>query len=1063
MTIASVFRDSPTLVAVTRRADGRFVDVNPAFLNVLGYSREEALGRTPLELGIWEQPRRRQELLDRLMSEGTVSNEPVTFLTRDGSPHDGLVTIELIVQDGEEYVFSLIQDVSAHNELKAAVRRAEENYRSLVENAAEGIYQSTLDGRLLSANPALARMLGYESREELLDSINDIGRQVYVDPEVRRQSSDLLVTQGQVHNREIQLVRRDGRRIWASENARAVRDAQGALLYFEGTLLDVTERKRAEDALRHSEERYRTLVDQSQDGVFLAQDGRYLYVNQAFAHMLGYSQREMIGMDYMRIVAPEHRDEQLERRRRRQAGSRAPHAFEIRYLKRDGKTHVLAAVRNAAVDYEGRVASLGTVRDVTEERQSRQALEEAERKYRSIFQDSVTGMYRTSPDGRLLEANQALAEIFGFRTPRELTASVSNIVELYEDPADRKLFLDELLAHGTVRGYEYPLKRRDGSRVWVVQNARVVKAEDGSVRFFEGTLMDITQRRRAEQARRRSEAQYRSLVEQSHVGVFINEDGYYTYVNRAFAQMLGYTEDELTGMSYREVVAPEDLEAADRRFRNRQRGEPAPVTHEVRLLHKDGRSRVIANLSVSVLEDNGKRRLHGTMVDITESKQFEWQLEHNANHDPLTGLGNRSLFSMRLRESIRRVRAEHYGYAVLFLDLDGFKLVNDSLGHAVGDKLLIEIARRLGSCMGETGLIARHGGDEFTVLAENVATPEAARDLAARLLGMLRHSFRIGRHEFFTGASVGIVMGDERYQSTDAVLRDADTAMYQAKALGQNQCVVFDDSMHAAAKARLALETELRLALDRQEFEVHYQPIVNLDDGTVSGLEALVRWRHPEHGLLYPQQFLDVAEDTGLVVPMDWWVMETACRQLVNWQRHLGRLGHLTLHINIDDRQFWQSGMPERLSEMLTRVGLDARSLHLEITESVFRENVNEIRGILGQLGALGVMLHVDDFGTGYSSLNSFSSLQFHGLKIDRTFVQDLEHNDRHRAIVRTILQFAADLKMTTVAEGVENAVQARILQQLGCRLAQGFHFSTALGPADAGALLQHGRLALEG
>ncbi len=429
----------------------------------------------------------REDILRRLAAEGTVSNEPVTFRTRHGQPYDGLITSELVVEDGEEYVFSIIQDITTHNELKAAIRRAEESYRSIVENATEGIYQSTADGQLISANPALARLLGYGSPRELLAEVNDIGRQLYVQPEMRRRILDRLVSQDQVADQEFQLIRRDGRHIWVSENSRAVRDENGKLLYCEGTLVDITERKRAEQALRQSEERYRTLVDQSQDGVFVAQDGCYLYVNQAFASMLGYRHREMIGMDYMRIVAPEDREEQLERRKRRIAGSREPHAFEIHYLKSDGSTRVLASVRNAAIDFNGRVASLGTVRDITEERRRQEALKEAERKFRSIFEDSVTGMYRTSPDGSLLDANQALAEIFGYDSPRSLMEGVRDIGQLYARTEDRKRFLEELSNEGKVRGYEYQLKRRDGRPIWVSQHARAVRGPDGEIQYREGT------------------------------------------------------------------------------------------------------------------------------------------------------------------------------------------------------------------------------------------------------------------------------------------------------------------------------------------------------------------------------------------------------------------------------------------------------------------------------------------------------------------------------------------------------------------------------------------------
>jgi diguanylate cyclase (GGDEF)-like protein len=452
------------------------------------------------------------------------------------------------------------------------------------------------------------------------------------------------------------------------------------------------------------------------------------------------------------------------------------------------------------------------------------------------------------------------------------------------------------------------------------------------------------------------------------------------------------------------------------------------------------------------------------MVDITDQKRFEWQLKHHATHDPLTGLTNRTLFSDRLHEAIGRTRSNaDYRYTVLFLDLDGFKVINDSLGHAMGDQLLVEIARRLQDCVGSRGLLARYGGDEFTILAEQVDEVEEARALAEEVLAQFKECFRIGRHELFSSASAGIVLGGPDYHSPDLVLRDADTAMYQAKAQGKGKAVLFDDSMHTAAKDRLALETELRLALERNEFTVHYQPVVSLQDGHIAGLEALVRWQHPESGLLFPDEFLRVAEETGLILPLDWWVLETACRQLVAWQASDPSLADLTLHVNVDDRQFQQDGLSEHLKKILEDTRINPDCLQLEITESVFRENVSDISDKLERLEELGVTLHVDDFGTGYSSLDSFTALEFHGMKIDRSFVHDLETNPRHRAIVRTILRFAADLNMVSVAEGIESSAQARILTQLGCTLGQGFLYSPAVSAEEIGVMLDRGTAAMEG
>lgn len=448
----------------------------------------------------------------------------------------------------------------------------------------------------------------------------------------------------------------------------------------------------------------------------------------------------------------------------------------------------------------------------------------------------------------------------------------------------------------------------------------------------------------------------------------------------------------------------------------------------------------------------------GTVRDITRHREAEQRLRFHATHDPLTGLPNRLLFQQRLDEALRQSRLEEdYGYAVLFLDLDGFKLVNDSLGHAAGDRLLVVIAELLTRSLNEEALVARYGGDEFTILPYGECDEARAVALAERILELFAAPFDIDSHQTFSGASLGIVIGHPDYTKPDQVLRDADTAMYRAKAAGKSGYVVFDDAMHDAARKRFQLETDFRLAFERGEFRVHYQPVVTMQDGAIQGFEALVRWQHPHRGLLMPAEFLHVAEESGLITLLDWWVFEQACRQTVEWQRRFPHRADLRINLNIDERQITARNAETKLRSLISATAIPPRCVTLEITETVFRSGRGPAGSMLLALKAIGVGLAVDDFGTGYSSLDSFASAPFDVLKIDQSFVRDMETNPRHRAIVRTISGFAEDLGLALTAEGVENQGQARLLAAMGCQTAQGYLYSAALPPEQIDALLMEG------
>jgi len=1043
--LAARFRHSDTLVAVLRVEDGSFVDVNPALERLLGLPRAELIGKRSFEVGLWPDLQTRAMIWGRLRTQRFISGERTEFRGADGVIREGELSCELFEENGEPLVLGWMQ---ATRPVGTTVSDGEDrnSYRALYQAATEGIYRSLPGGAFVDVNPAAARIFGYDTPEALMLSVR-AAKELYVEPARALELHAMLDRDGRISDERSEVRRADGSPIWISENCRAVRDEQGRVLFYEGTAIDITERVAAELALRQSEALYKVLVDNCRDGVFLVQQGQVKFVNRALATILGYPLEELIGMPYMDLVAPEDRAAQGARRAAREGGSRTTQNYEIHLLTRNGDRRLML-MHADAVEYNGAIASTGIARDITEDRRQRQQLEDAERKYRELFEQCPVGLIRSHIDGSILDVNPALAQMMGYASPDAMKLGVRKMHDLYVDPTERERLVARVRAEGGLRGIQTQVKRADGARLWVECSARVLRMPDGAL-HFEGSVTDVTQRLATEQALKRSEARYRNLVEHSQVGVYMMYDDRYTYVNGAFAAMVGYRENELVGMDYRALVTDETARIQRERQARRERGESVPPEYECTLKRKDGGT-IHVTVSAGWIDLDGKRYVSGTLRDITRRRQAEQRLKFNATHDPLTGLPNRLLFQQQLGDTIKRARIEErYDYAVLFLDLDGFKLVNDSLGHAAGDRLLVAIAEKLSVAIAGEAVVARYGGDEFTVLPIGPCVRDRALAIADRVLGIFDRAFDIAGHHVYSGASVGVVLGRAEYRSPDQVLRDADTAMYRAKAGGKSGYVVFDEAMHAAARLRFQLEIDLRLALEREEFRTYFQPIVSLENGRIVALEALVRWQHPQRGLVMPADFLHVAYEAGLLAELDWWMLEEAGRQLAAWRRRYPAHAGLRVNVNVDERQLGTKQCAADVAAMLERVSLPAHALALEVTESVFRHERGQVAESLRELKQLGVQLVVDDFGTGYSSLEAFAASPFDGLKIDRGFVHDMETNRRHRAIVRTVAAFAEDLGLAITAEGVETEAQARLLAELGCDSAQGFHYCAPLSAAE--------------
>lgn len=560
---------------------------------------------------------------------------------------------------------------------------------------------------------------------------------------------------------------------------------------------------------------------------------------------------------------------------------------------------------------------------------------------------------------------------------------------------------------------------------------------------------------------RRSEERFRSAFDNAAVGMALVETGgQIREVNAALGWIVGYSESEVLQMKIQSLTYHDDLPGVLKQVKRLADGRARSFQREIRCRHKSGHL-VWVSLNGSLARGSGDQevRLIVQAQDITDRKRAEEQLLYDAFHDALTGLPNRALFLDRLRLAFERSRRRpEYRFAVLFLNLDRFKMLNDSLGHHAGDQLLVEAAERLIAGLRSGDTVARLGGDEFTVLLEEVDGVSEAKEIAARLQEDMARPFTVKEQEVFTSSCIGIAMGGLSYQGPEELLRDADTALSRAKLKGPGRVTVFDESMHAQAVDRLQLETDLRHALEREEFELHFQPIVELATGRLAGFEALTRWRHPCHGLVSPLNFIPVAEETGLIIPLGEWVLRRSCQVMRRWLEQARPGDGLKISVNLSGRQFTQCGLAERVRKILDETGLPAQHLKLEITESVVMENVESAVDTLRQVCALGVEVSLDDFGTGYSSLSYLHKFPITTLKIDRSFVQKMEDGGENAEIVRTILTLARTLRMEVIAEGVETAEQAARLAALDCQFCQGFFYSRPLDEEAAGALLAHGR-----
>ncbi len=796
---------------------------------------------------------------------------------------------------------------------------------------------------------------------------------------------------------------------------------------------------------RRSLERW--LVDSMRDYAILMLDrhGHIVNWNAGAANIKGFAADEIIGRHFACFYTDEDQKRDRPRRDLEKASEEGRLEDEGWRVRKDGSRFWAKVVITPVSDDEGRLGGFAHVTtDVTEQKRAERALKESEERFRLMVQGVRDyAILMLDPDGRVASWNDGAEAIKGYRAEEILGRHFSAFYPK-EDQEGGKPEWELRMAASAGRFEDEGWRvRKDGSRFWANVIVTCVRGAEGDLRGFSKVTRDVTERIESERALKESEQRFRLLVEgvRDYAIMMLDPDGRVTSWNKGAERIKGYRAEEIMGRHFSRFYPKEDVESGKpdsqlelARVKGRYEAEGWRV-------RKDG-SRFWANVIVSAIrdEDDAVQGFAKVTQDITERTRFQAKLEHQALHDALTGLPNRVLFLERLRQALARLGRHPSNTAVLFLDIDRFKVINDSLGHDFGDHLLMAMGERLRQVLRPHDTVSRFGGDELALLCEGIDDEHHAITIAERVAGALREPLVINGRELTVSSSIGIALATDANTDAERLMADADAAMYRAKELGRGRYELFDDEMRTRALERLETEMALRQGLERDEFHLFFQPVVHLNGGQTAGYEALVRWRHPKRGLLGPGEFIPLAEETGLIVPLGQWVLEQACLQAAKMQ--VGAGPRPTMSVNLSFCQVAQPELPAVVKQAVTDSGLEPSALCLELTESTLMEDTELAVSALGGLKSLGVSLALDDFGTGFSSLSCLQRFPVDTVKIDRDFVSSLGQDADGSAIVDAVLRIGDVMGLGVVAEGVETAAQNERLQQLGCRLGQGYFFS---------------------
>jgi diguanylate cyclase (GGDEF)-like protein/PAS domain S-box-containing protein len=808
------------------------------------------------------------------------------------------------------------------------------------------------------------------------------------------------------------------------------------------------------------------------------QHGKFVYVSELYQKLSGYTDTELIGTYSLNNIYPDDR-EMVRKKAIKCLKGESFETYEYRFIKKNNEVmRVLETI--TPIVYDNDRATLGSFMDITERKRMEEALHQSEEKYRTFIETIQDGYYETDLSGKYTFVNDVICDHLKY-SKEELIGTDNR---QYQNEADAKktyqVFKEVYITGNPVKAFEMKMIRKDDTTqisevsISLIRNTegnpiafRVISRDITEQKQMEETIReygekyktvitDITERHRMEKALRQSEEKYRTILESIQEGYFeIDLTGKYTFLNDSMCRIHGYSKEELMGMNHRQHTDKETKKKLFQVFNKvYNTGEPAKEV-DWQIIRKDGTKRYIES-SISLQKDSSDKPtgFRGIVRDVTERKRTEERIQYLATHDALTGLPNRLMFGQLINHAIQAARRYQRQLAVFFIDLDRFKTINDSLGHEAGDQLLQEIAKRFKQSLRAVDIVGRLGGDEFIMLIEEMDELSQIANVAHKILSTAIQPIVLLGEECRVTASIGISIYPRDGEDEQALMKNADMAMYVAKEEGKNNYQFYSKDIQSLSNKRFSIETNLRRALERNELSLEYQAKVDFKTGAITGVEALLRWDNPYLGSVTPMQFIPVAEETGLIVPIGRWVMKTACAQNVAWQRQ--GLPPVCMAVNLSLRQLTDDKLLEDIKAALVDSGMAANLLELEITESMVMQNPVRLIEVLTNIKKMGVRLAIDNFGTGYASLTQLKNFPIDTIKLDKSFIRNIPQDSKDKAITEAIIAMGKTLSLTVVAEGVETEGQDDFLRDLICDEMQGFYFSKPVRPDNFADLLRN-------
>src|ERR1035437_2147011 len=882
---------------------GKFIFASPLYQRLTGYSATDIIGHNSLD---HVHPDDKAMVWTKAIKnlKGKSHSYVYKFIRKNGEEMWILEMVTSITYKGERAALGSFMDITEHKRMEDELRRSEEKYRTILENIEDGYSELDLRGNFIFFNEALCRIQGYPKEELIKKNYRDLmdeenAKKIY-------EKCNKVYTTGE-SEKEVQyeIITKSGIRKYLETSITPMKDASGRIFAFRGIVRDRTEHRQAEETLRQSEERYRNILESIQEGYFeLDLAGNYTFVNKANCILLGYTKEELVGMNYRQHTNEENAKKLYQPYRELYRTGKSIETLEVESIRKDGTKVIYETSVSLSRDSEGKpIGFRGGARDITERKQIEEKIRHSEERYRNIIEQMEDGYFEADFTGKFTFVNDAECKNLGYTREEMLGMDNRKYADEKNAKAIYRLFVEVYKTGVPVKAYDFELIKKDKTKSYNEISVSLIRNSKGEPIGFRGIARDITERKQMEEALRQSEERYRTIIEEMEEWYFETDlAGNITFFNDVFANVLGYSQKELTGLNFRSFIKKEESDSVFRLFNQVFKTGKPTNNFPYEFISTDG-TVTSAEFSIFPKQDNEGKicGFRGIGHDITERKHAEEKIKYLATHDSLTGLPNRLMFSQLLNHAIQSAKRYTRQFAVLFIDLDRFKIINDTLGHEAGDQLLQEIAMRLKQALRAVDVVARLVGDEFVIFIEGVSDSSQAATVSHNILTTIIKPITIMGQERHITASIGISVFPKDAEDEQSLMKNADMAMYLAKEKGKNNYQFYSEEIQSKSLEHLSIETNLRFALERNELSLHYQAKVDFKTNAITGVEALLRWQNPYLGSVTPTQFIPVAEESGLIIPIGRWVMRTACAQNVAWQQQ--GLPAVCMAVNLSLRQ----------------------------------------------------------------------------------------------------------------------------------------------------------------